>query len=168
MKKAQILAEPFIIIFALIVAILVLAFGFKAVLDIQEKAKLAELLDAQAEIHETARTMYTLGENSQKTLKLRVPKNIKCLCFTDKDETNLPLVNNYCNENNPSKLQNVMSLNSGNYQLYITPSHLYSLNKFKVIPQLKTNTNSLLCILVRDSLFQAKLTSKGRYVEVSQ
>lgn len=165
MKKGQIFAQPFIIIFALIVAVLVLAFGFKAVLDLQEKARFAELLDAQTEIQEVARTMYTLGVGSQRTLNLRVPKDLECFCFQDSSNTNLDQSNlEPCTEN-PANLKNTMQALTDK-QLFITPSNKYPINKFTIINQLKPVSNPL-CIQVISSRISITLTSEGSYVEVS-
>mgnify|MGYP001560192730 CR=1 FL=1 len=167
-KKAQIFAQPFIIIFALIVAVLILAFGFKSVLDIQQKARYAELLTAQSEIKEVARAYYTLGEGSERIIELRVPKSISCFCFLDKDQANPNNVDAYCNEENPDRLNEKMKLDGGEYQLYVTPSNSYSITKFAIISQLKPNNQNLLCVEIKNSRFKAKITSKGTHVEISK
>ena len=166
--KAQIFAQPFIIIFALIVAVLILAFGFKSVLDIQQKARYAELLTAQSEIKELARSYYTLGVGSERTLNIKVPKNIKCFCFLDKDQNNPNLVDNFCYEDDPNMLKEIMIADNGKYHLYVTPSSSYPLTKFPIIAQLKPSSNNLLCIKIENSIFNAKITSKGTHVEIYQ
>jgi len=163
MKKGQIFAQPFIIIFALIVAVLVLVFGFKTVLDIQDKGKFAQLLDAQEDIKEVSRTMYTLGEGSQRTLKLRVPKNIKCFCFFNPSGTTRS-PQTICDEDN---LDQIINIDPSSYNLYITPLNSFPITKFKIINQLQPSPNTLLCIPIVNSIFEATLTSKGSFVEIS-
>lgn len=171
MRKAQVFAEPFIIIFALIVAVLILAFGFKAVLDIQEKAKFAELLDAQAEIKEVSKTMYTLGVGSQRTIDLLLPKKITCLCFLDSsiDTINFPItatdIPSSC-EQDRNILANIMNSNAGKYQLYFTPRKAYDITNFEIINQLKP-ISRVFCKQVANRKVSITLTSKGTHVELS-
>ena len=168
--RAQIFAQPFIIIFSLIVAVSVLIFGFKAVIDLKEKSDYVQLLDAQTELKEVIRTFYTLGAGSERTILLRVPKKVSCFCFLDKDEpiNNLPQVPSSCDEEDLNSLNQKMKLDGGQYQLYVTPSKLYTITKFKLIPQIKTQTGSLFCLQTTNGRANVKVGSKGSYVLISQ
>ncbi len=165
MKKAQIHAEPFIIIFSLIVAVLVLIYGFNTVLSLKQKGDYAQLLDAQAEIKDVARAFYTLGEGSRRTLELRVPKDIKCFCFQNTednsnfDSNNIPSA---CGENPNEIKQRLQS--SPNKQLIITPlSKKYQVSSFTIISKLYPEPDPL-CIEIQNSIFKATIESKGSYV----
>jgi len=166
MKQAQIFAQPFILIFALIVAILILLFGFKLVIDIQEKAKYAELIDVQAEIKDVARDYYTLGVGSERTLNLKVPKDLKCFCFQnteDPDSFSINTIPDTCGEDRNDIEQTLLSLS--NKQLLVTPGK-YPISNFQLINKLYPETNPL-CIQIQSSKFKAKITSMGDHVRIS-
>ncbi len=167
--RAQIFAQPFIIIFSLIVAVSVLIFGFKAILDLREKSDYVQLLDAQSELKEVIRTFYTFAAGSEKTITLRVPKKISCFCFLDKDEpiNDIPQVPSSCTENDPESLRNTIKTDGGQYHLYVTPSKLYTITKFTLLSHIKTQTGSLLCLPAINGKVNIKVTSQGSYVSIS-
>jgi len=178
MKKAQIMAQPFIIIFALLVAVLVLAFGFKTVLDLKEKGDFAQLLDSQAEIKEVARSYLTLGEGSIKTLDLRVPRDTNCFCFLDRqtdfnDPSHIADIENaiadpFCGEKRQDFVKANILTDAGSKQLYVLPSNSFAITNFDILSNSRLGTISTLnCIHVNDGRLQITFTSKSRFVEIS-
>ena len=82
-KKAQLLGQPFIYIFAIIVAALVLVFGTKAILDLKEKQELAELTTFVTKLKEDVAAYYRFDIGSSKELNLNLPRKVKKVCFTE-------------------------------------------------------------------------------------
>ncbi|MEK6952760.1 MAG: hypothetical protein AABX29_07130 [Nanoarchaeota archaeon] len=80
-KKAQIFGEPFIFIFAIIVAAIVLIFGIKIYYDLSERANFAQVADIAQRINENIITFYNLEEGSSNTFKYVFPNTIECFCF---------------------------------------------------------------------------------------
>lgn len=85
MKKGQLLSQPFVWIFALILGGLILVWGIKTVMDLKEKADLVDLGSFKNEIQSEAKAFYNYGEGSIKTIPASFSGKVKFVCFTDPD-----------------------------------------------------------------------------------
>jgi len=91
-KKAQIFGEPFIFIFAIVVAAMVLAFGINVYYDLSERADFAQAADVVQRINENIITFYNLEEGSQNTFTFQFPSTIDCICFVGENIIGLALI----------------------------------------------------------------------------
>jgi len=98
-KKAQIFGEPFIFIFAIIVAAMVLIFGIKIYYDLSERADFAQVADIAQRINENIITFYNLEEGSSNTFKYVFPNTIDCICFVG-DNPNPAILTGHCVDSN--------------------------------------------------------------------
>ncbi|MBI2498609.1 hypothetical protein HYV88_00025 [Candidatus Woesearchaeota archaeon] len=113
-KKAQIFGEPFIFIFAIIVAAMVLIFGIKIYYDLSERADFAQVADIAQRINENIITFYNLEEGSSNTFKYVFPNTVECFCFiqdpnypsTDSTPLSLSLSGNCGLDNFPQTINN--------------------------------------------------------------
>ena len=173
MKKAQLFAEPFIIIFALLVAILLLAWGVKIILDIQDKGSYTELLTTITDLKEQVTTYYNLEQGSRSLLELRVPNKITCFCFKDLDLPDYSLNSNsipdFCNQER-TELINIMKNSQLKYNLFVTPVKTFSLTRFKLIEPttILRPTDNPLCIKVENGIFKAIIENKGDHIEIKE
>ena len=173
MKKGQ-FDQPFIIIFAMIVAIMILIFGFKVILDLKERGDFTLLGDNVADLRDFARTYYNLEEGSAREIDLRVPGSINCFCFKD---TNVPPSNSFnqnnilteCNENQATFSQTMQNADEA-YNLFVTPSNAFSTTSFWIIEPttllVPPPSENPLCIQIQNSKFKAVIENKGSYVEI--
>ncbi len=172
MKKGQVFSEPFIFIFAIIVAALVLAWGFKIIVDLKEKAQIVDLSDTITSLRNDIRTYYSLSTTSSKKIEYKLPPKIKCFCFKDITSNNIPLLSgnipDVCDPDNT--LYQIMDDSQQKYHLFITPQDAYQLTlNFNLAPNqiqiFKPSTNPL-CIQIKNNFFKAIIENKGQYVEI--
>jgi hypothetical protein len=82
MNKKAFADQPFIYIMGVIVTVLVLTFGIKAITSIRGEAELVETATFMKDIDHIVETFYNLNVGSSKEISLAVPKGIKMICFT--------------------------------------------------------------------------------------
>ena len=85
MKKAQIMGQPFVYIFALVVGALILFWGARTVIKLVERSEMVEVVDFIKTLESTVDEYYMLDEGSEKTIKLRLPKKISYFCVADEN-----------------------------------------------------------------------------------
>lgn len=85
-RKGQMMAQPFIYIFALILAALILVWGVKMIVDFMGTADKAELGKTVEKIKSETDKYYNLGEDSSTEIRLMLPKGITYLCISEKDK----------------------------------------------------------------------------------
>ena len=174
MKKGQ-FDQPFIIIFAMIVAIMILIFGFKVILDLKERGDFTLLGDNVADLRDFARTYYNLEQDSAREIELRVPGSINCFCFKDltgPTSFSASIPSSYdeviCGEE-WSVLRERMNSGQLRNNLFVTPSSAFSTTSFWIIEPttlLVPLSENPLCIPIQNSKFKAVIENKGAYVEI--
>ncbi|MDD4878684.1 MAG: hypothetical protein PHO02_06670 [Candidatus Nanoarchaeia archaeon] len=82
-KKGQIMAQPFVYIFALILGALILVWGIKMVYDFLSVANKAEIGQLKDKIDTEVKTYMNYAEGATKPIKLSLPGNIKYLCVSN-------------------------------------------------------------------------------------
>ncbi len=172
MKNGQIAAQPFIIIFSLLVAAMLLAWGIKVIFDIKDKGEYAELLTTVTDLEEEIQTYYNFEEGSRTQITLRVPSQIKCFCIKDPALSALDssfTLPQECSED-PLLFRQRLENSGQNYNLFITPSRAFNINKFTLIEpttNLKPTENPL-CLTAGNNVIQARIENKGSYVEIAR
>ena len=86
MKKGSILAQPFVMIMALVVMGLVILFGIRAVLQIKSTADTTELVKFAINLENQVELMYNYNAGSVKDLSLNMPAVIEKICFSNPGE----------------------------------------------------------------------------------
>jgi len=154
MKKAQILSQPIIFIFILIVSALVLAFGIRAVLNLQERAELIQLTTSVEDLKDYVETYYSFVEGSSTEITLNFPSKIKYICIVAKSNKVPENIKNY-----DPYIEDYISA-SPDYNLFMIPQE-YKISRFK-IPNLKPAQDPL-CF---SNPFKAIIENKGTHVEI--
>lgn len=161
MKKGYILAQPFVIILALILMALVVLFGGRAVSLIKKTADIAELNKFILNLDNQVELMYNYNVGSTKEISLNVPLSIEQICFSNPGE---PLSKNV----NDNFLRTILENDKLN-NVFILP-----LNKFKDfdyrIDNLRVpNRENPLCVNTRgklDAVMETVLVENKVFVEI--
>lgn len=152
MKKAQILSQPIIFIFILVVSALVLFFGIRAVLNLQQRASLIELTTSVNDLKDITQQYYSFSEGSSTEITISFPADIKYICIGNNQ--NIP--------DNVKKYDQYITeyiAASPDYNLFVVPKQ--KISRFK-IPNLKPITDPL-CLINQQ---KAILENKGTHVEI--
>ena len=90
-KRGQLIGQPLIYIFALIVAALILFFGIQQTLKILETSNYIKIIDFKDKLDSQVKTFYSLdpGSSSPQPYKLSLPSKITQICIysSNKDQT---------------------------------------------------------------------------------
>lgn len=84
-KRGQLMSQPFVYIFALIMGGLILVWGVKITIDFMGMANKAELGKLVKNIESETKSFMNQGEGSTKPITLMLPKNIEYFCIADLD-----------------------------------------------------------------------------------
>jgi len=169
MKKG-ITMQPFIFIFAIIVAALVLVFGFKVVKEILSKADFAILADSMQDLEDLTKRYYNYEIGSEKEIKLRLPTKINCICIKDNLKSST-FKNVNCGDNK-FKLQ-VKQDNTHSVFVFSNKLKL-PINKFHkppyLVPYKGNNIENPLCFKISKNkpFLEAKITSMGDHVKIEK
>ncbi|MEK6934344.1 MAG: hypothetical protein AABW46_00540 [Nanoarchaeota archaeon] len=171
-KRGQIFGEPFIFIFALIVAAMVFAFGIKIFFDIQERAEFAQVADTVQRINEQITTFYNLEQGSNNVLKYNFPSSVDCICFLQQTTSSFQLTGNCDNdllENNIRNGNNNMVFWLFNEKTRKKEAKLPDKLKIKGLFTVTDNTRLLCFDLVKDKhTLQIRLESQGNQVLITR
>jgi hypothetical protein len=83
MKKGQMLSQPFIYIFALILGGLIMIWGFKAIMDLKSVADKGELGQFRKNLESEVEVLYQRGEGTMKPVKILLTKAVKYVCISN-------------------------------------------------------------------------------------
>lgn len=93
MKKGQLLSQPFIYIFALILGALILVWGIKTVMDLKDTADQVDLGKFKNDFESKAKALYNSGEGSRNFMRVMLGGDVKFVCFSiPKEEINCQYV----------------------------------------------------------------------------
>lgn len=156
MKKAQLLSQPIIFIFAIIIAALILTWGSYNIYKFTKTARTIELGTTLTDLKDITNTYYNLDEGSSTEINLKLPKQVKYICFTD---PNKPLVTYGLEQIDPDLPQ---LLQAKGKNIFIIPTTIKPSTYYidKLIP-----IENPLCIKTLNSL-KATIENKGTYVEI--
>ena len=174
-KRGQLFAQPFIIIFALIVAVLVVIWGVKVIFDLKNRADLTEIIATMADIRGDVNTYFYLEQGSSKLLNYIVPPNTKCICFKDLTSEAFSNINfdknkipDFCD---PEELENLKTGmdETTTRNVFITPINTYSINSHNIEKEiLAPFGKNPLCIQITNQRFKAIIENQGTHVAISR
>lgn len=81
MKKGQLLGQPLVYAFALIVGALILVWGISTILKLKDTAGATELAKFASKVESETQQYLNFDEGSTTTIKIILPDKIKYLCF---------------------------------------------------------------------------------------
>jgi hypothetical protein len=96
MKKGQISGLPLVLIFALIVGALILFWGVKTVMDLNEQADYVQLADKITDLETDIDIFDNYGDGATKKFLIDIPSKLDYLCVTNSNPTNCLLDNEPC------------------------------------------------------------------------
>ena len=79
--KGQLLGMPMVMIFALIVGAMILAWGIYTIMDITDQANYIDLVDTIDDLRSNAEAFGNYDEGTSKKYVLDLPKEIEYICF---------------------------------------------------------------------------------------
>lgn len=156
MKKAQLFSQPIIFIFAIIIAALILVWGSYNIYKFTKTANTIEIGTALTDMKDVVSTYYYLDEGSSTIINIKLPKQVKYICFTDPDE---PLLSTNLEQIEPNLSQ---LLQAKGKNIFVIPSTNKPPTYY--IDNLKPIENPL-CIQTLNSL-KATIENKGTYIEI--
>ena len=158
MKRGQILGMPLILLFGLIVAGFILAFGVRWALNLTSEADYIDLLGTIDDVESNIETFHNYDEGSSKTYELSVPDDVEKVCFYD------PTATENCLDDGETcslELQETLDLVlDSQFNVYLIPQGLYDRNRFGIQsftvqdgnPVCVSNGKTLLITTLEDSV----------------
>lgn len=156
MKKAQLFSQPIIFIFAIVVAALILTWGSYNIYKFTKTTRTIELGTALTDLKDLTNTYYNLDEGSSREINIKLPKQVKYICFTDPNEE----LNTYGLEQLDPNLPQLLQAKGKNIFIIpttIKPSTYYINNLIPI--------ENPLCVKTINSL-KATIENRGTHVEI--
>ena len=158
-KRGQLLSQPFIFIFILVVIAVTIVFGADVIKKVLVIGEDVELVRFKESLKREADLFYNLDPGSVKSIELSVPMGITYVCFIDRDKE-LDL-DNVPDEETATLIEALKDNNMffiTNVQDWVRPIN---------VRYLKPEGENPLCIKTPGRL-RAKIESRGRYVSISK
>ncbi len=170
-KKAQLLGQPLVYVFALIFGALVLAWGINSVIKMCNIAATVEIGKFMTQLESKTGQYLNFDEGSTTTMKATLPSKVGYLCFFDSQSTVNKCVMN--KERKPCRTQDLdegfaaLTRTKTKYNTFFLPINAYSLPQ-KQIKNLQADTSigNPICYANKPGN-EFTLTSMGTYVSVS-
>ena len=156
-KRGQLLDQPLVMIFAMIVGALILIWGLYEVYKVVGVSKDVQVIDYITTLKKDVQRYYYFEPGSSSVFKISVPSDFTYVCFANRDGAPVKKLGGVypVNYNNDfvvgRKSDNVFVYSDGKVLAYY-------------VPYLKTPSLNVLCY--RNG-YRITLTSKGNYVEVA-
>ena len=148
---------PFVYILGVVVTVLILAFGLKAITDIKKTSETVEIATFITDLNRVVETYYNLNVGSSKQLSLQVPKPINMICFTAPKK-----------EQTADVPQEIAFLLQGRDNVYIFNSNIGP----RLIPHLEPSLDeNPLCFQTQGRLkadIETKVRERSVFVEISR
>lgn len=162
MKKGQLLGQPFIFIFFVILAALILFFGVRIIKGTVDSGETAEIETFITEFKGKVNTVYTLDYGSSIKLdKLRTPGNFKKICFIHRDSA----VDYSELDESLEDLVDASYQHSDDNMFFVTKDK--SLIEPREIDYLKPKDNPI-CENVMDGKLDLRLVNSGTFVQIEK
>jgi len=168
-KKGQLLGQPFIYIFALIVGALILVWGGKTVLDLMQTGSQVNVGSFIKSLEEDVAAYKNFGEGSRTTKKIDFPGDVTYICFLDLEKS----PNDCKRKEQGNKIvkcraeeldeEFAFQIEEPNKNIYVLPTDAVKIGAFK-IDDLKPADGNPFCI--RNGL-EMEIKSKVSHVEIS-
>ena len=149
MKRGQILGVPLVLLFALIVGALILAYGAKVAIDLVGEADYIDFLDGMKDIENNIVTFSHYDEGSAKVYEMDLPNAVETICFyNDGKDFDCTLDGGICDEVLEGTLDLLVE---SNFNVYVYPTNAFDQTRLKIEdfeteagnPECITNGNSL-------------------------
>lgn len=129
-KKGQLMGMPLVLLFALIVAAMILAYGVKVAIDLVGEADYVDMLNTIEDIENNIDTFKNYDEGSAKVFDLSLPSDVEYLCFYDSAQDLDCLADgNSCSDDILDTLDLTLS---DSYNVYLYPQGIYDQNRFSI------------------------------------
>lgn len=155
-EKGELMSQPILFVFALVVGAMILFFGIKAAFDVKKTAGLVEATSFISSLKSDVEQYYYLDTGSSKVVKLNLPENIKYVCFRYRNINEVP-------SNVDSKISTLMSINP-NDNVFIYPLG-EGKSSFKILNLVPYPRTPALCFKNKEEF---KIVSMGDHVGVGQ
>lgn len=167
-KKGQMLSQPFVYIFALIVGALILVWGGKTVLDLLQTGSQVNVGSYIKSLEQDVAAYKNFGEGSKTAKKVDFPQDITYICFLDLERSANDCkrkgANNKIVKCKPEELDEefAFQIEEPNKNVYILPTDAVKINAFN-IKDLKPAQGNPFCVRNGQDI---EIISKVSYVEV--
>ena len=162
MKKGNLLGQPFMFIFFVILAALIIFFGMRIIGGTVDSAEKAEIETFITEFKAKVNTVYSLDYGSSVKLGgLRTPANFKEICFIHRDS----LVDYSELDESLRNLVEVSYDSNDDNMFFVTKDK--SFVEPREIDKLKPNENPV-CDNVMDGKLDLVLVNSGSFVEIEK
>ena len=159
-KRGQLMEQPFIFIFAIVVMAFILIFGFYSITKFNKFGEDVQLATFVKDLSNGVQRYFYYSLGSSNNIDLKIPNKVKCVCISNPGSA--------INEDELSKcndplLKDVISSSEKN--IFISPIKDFKINHYE-INNIKATKNPL-CIETNGD-FKAVLETKKDYVEIRE
>ena len=85
MGRGQLFGQPFVYIFAIIVAVFILAFGVRMTLKLKDTGEYVALIDFKNELEDNVKVYYNFDAGSNDFFTVFLPPSLRYVCFYNPD-----------------------------------------------------------------------------------
>ncbi len=158
-NKGQLMEKPFIFIFTVVVGALIFIFGFYLINNLMKAGNCSQLGIFVNDLKNEVERYYNFDIGSATEVNLKLPKNIKNVCFYTRDD--------YLNRAEFDKIDKGLfdAVNNLDYNVIFLPLNTCTKGFFKVI-NFKPKENPT-CVVNKGKV-KLNLENKGEYVELSK
>ena len=155
-KRGQLLSEPLVLVFALIVGAMILMWGMYYVLKLKDVGESVEISTFISNLRKDVDSFYYLDEGSSKIINIRLLSKIDYVCFKGSGSfNNQQILAKY------PEFDFIFENNDKN--IFFLPLDAYRVTIYNIENLRSTGLNPL-CFKNGE---KAKLTTKATYVEIS-
>ena len=168
-KKGQMLSQPFVYIFALVVGALILVWGGKTVLDLMNTGSQVNIGTYIKSIESDVVAYKNFGEGSKTNKKVEFPQDITYICFLDLERNPTDCrrkeAGNKVVKCTPAELDEdfAFQIEEPNKNIYVLPLSAVKINSF-LVEDLKPKAGNPFCVRNGQEI---TIESKVDHVEVS-
>jgi len=159
MKKAQLLEQPFIYIFAIVVIGFILIFGFMMVKKVTKLESDVEISTFFIQMEKQIDKYYNLDKGSRGVIELITPPGIAYACFVNKDADYSKIAKK------SNEIRTLVEAGSDK-NLFLIYSEDNKQYKASAIKNIKLKDNPV-CLSVANGKVKFKLENIGAFVQVS-
>lgn len=168
-RKGQMLSQPFVYIFALVVGALILVWGGKTVLDLVNTGSQVDVGNFVKSLESDVAAYKNFGEGSKTSRKISFPNNINYICFLDLEKKANDCKRKEAGDKvvkcTAEELDDdfAFQIEESNRNVYVLPMSELKINSFN-IEDLKPTSGNPFC--VRNGV-DINIISKVSYVEIN-
>jgi len=155
-KKAQIIGQAFIFILAAVLAVLIIAYGYKAISTFVSQADEISFVSFKTDLEKQIRIMAS-DFGSVKKLELQMPGSYQLLCLVDLEKRSQAQSSNICNPENEDYIPEVCDAweTSGSVEnVFLIPIKSFKVSAMEI-------PNGYLCVRPKANKIILRLEGKG-------